>query len=321
MGVATADDPKSIVAGLRLIAHDSLAPIVDDRPDASDCIDGLRWVPTEFDVSIDAAIGKHGDWLVRFPSPIPTEDLVNDRVAMEWCLAKDKSKNPILAPAVVIVHESGSGMTVGRLIASGLSRKGVHSFMLQLPHYGLRRGPQGKPTGNDVFQAMKQGVADVRRARDAVAKLPYVDASKIGLQGTSLGGFVASTSGSLDGCFHRVFILLAGGDLHEILMKGKKDAENLRDELARSGIDDAQLQLLLNGIEPLRLAHRLNPTKTWLFSGMYDDVVPIENARRLANAIGLDPAHHVIMEADHYSGIVFMPTIAKTIVDELNASP
>ena len=66
-------------------------------------------------------------------------DAINDLVAMEWYAVLDDAGQPVKAPAMVVVHESGSGMTVGRMVASGLRDRGLHAFMMQLPFYGLRR--------------------------------------------------------------------------------------------------------------------------------------------------------------------------------------
>ncbi len=67
-------------------------------------------------------------------------------------------------------------------------------------------------------------------------------------------------------------------------MEGKQDAANMRRELAERGIDDETVRRLLAAIEPLRLAHRLSPARTWMFSGKFDDVVPIKNSDLLAAA-------------------------------------
>lgn len=310
------DDGRPVI-GSTFVARDSLAPPSDSLSDAQACVDGLCWKPADFEVTLQEADKGRGDLLVRFPSATPSGNAQNDLVAMEWYQAKDANKNPIVAPAAIIVHESGSGMTVGRLIAAGLRKKGVHTFMIQLPYYGKRRGPEGKPTGQAVFTAMKQSIADVRRAKDAISVLSLVDKSRISVQGTSLGGFVTSTTASVDGCFHRVFILLSGGDIHGVIASGKKDAAKLRQELSEAGIDSDQLRMLLSHVEPLRVAHRLDPSRTWLFSGEFDDVVPLENAKLLAKAIGLDEEHHVIMLADHYSGVLLLPSVIQQMYERM----
>jgi hypothetical protein len=69
----------------------------------------------------------------------------------------------------------------------------------------------------------------------------------------------------------------------------------------------------LYAIEPMRLAHRLNPDRTWIYSGRFDDVVPPRNSKLLADAAGLDRLHHKEMYANHYSGIVFLPMVLAEI--------
>jgi hypothetical protein len=298
-------------------ARDSLQPAAENVADAQACLTGLLWQPGEFDVRIEAAKPGQGDFLVRFPSACPSGVEQNDLVAMEWYQAKDRSGQAQLGPAAVVVHESGSGMNVGRLVARGLSSLGIHAFMIQMPHYGVRRGPAGRPTGHGVITAMRQAIADTRRAHDAVASLPLVDAQRISLQGTSLGGFVTATTAGLDHAYHRIFILLAGGDLHSVLMQGERDAAKMREELTQYGVDDATIKDILNTIEPLRLAHRIDPARTWLYSGQFDNVVPPRNSRLLAEAAHLPADHHVQMLADHYSGILFLPLVLEAMRERM----
>ncbi|MCA9132520.1 MAG: hypothetical protein KDA45_05185 [Planctomycetales bacterium] len=294
-------------------ARDSLAIGTESLEDARRCLETLAWEPEAFSVELEEPREKQGDWLVRFPTARPSLNAVNDRVAMEWYQARDAEGQPRYAPAAVIVHESGSGMTVGRLIAKALRSKGIHTFMLQLPYYGVRRGEGHRPQGEALLDALCQGIADARRARDAVAALPLVDTSRIVLQGTSLGGFVTATTAGLDGGYRQVFVLLAGGDLYGVLQEGKQDAQKVRQAMLSGEVSDAQFRIMLNRVEPLRLAHRVDPQRMWLYSGRYDDVVPPKNSALLAQAAGLEDSHHIQMLANHFSGIIFLPLITEQI--------
>ena len=187
-----------------------------------------------------------------------------------------------------------------------------------MPYYGARRPKTGKAGAEMLVPAVRQAVADVRRARDAAAVLPLVDASRIAVQGTSLGGFVTATVAGLDEGYDKTFILLAGGDLVGVLEKGKKDAEKVREKLAESGMTDEQIQETLHAIEPTRLAHRYRPDRTWIFSGKYDDVVPLAHCQLLADAGNLPADHHVQMEANHYSGIIYLPMVMARIAEEIH---
>ena len=293
-------------------ARDSLSIGEDPSLDSRECLQGLAWKAAEFRVTCQAPMPNRGDALVRFASPISTNDLRNDNVAMEWYVAWDGNRQPIKSPAVVVVHESGRGMVVGRLFAKGLQQRGLHAFLLHLPFYGERRG-QDRPDASKIFTIMRQAVADVRRARDAVAALPHVDATHIALQGTSLGGFVSSTAAGLDSGYDSVFLVLSGGDLYNLILNGKRDTAKVREQLQAAGITDKKLKELASAIEPTRLAHRLRPERTWLYSGRFDAVVPIANANVLAAAARLGPEHHVRMSTDHYTGLVFLPFVFKHI--------
>lgn len=278
-------------------------------------MDGLKWTPCTFAVHLENAQKGYGDWLVRFPSAKPVGNVTNYSVAMEWYQAKDASGQPIAAPAAVIVHESGSNMTVGRMVARSLRAKGIHTFMMQLPYYGHRRGPEGRPSGAHLVEALKQGIADARRSKDAVSVMPLVDNLRISLQGTSLGGFVTATTAGLDHAYHSVFVLLAGGDLYSVLMEGKKDPARLKSDLLKSGLNEEELRSILNSVEPLRLAHRVDPNRIWMFTGKYDEVVPPRNSKLFADATHIDPSHHIEMLADHYSGIIFLPMVTQQMCD------
>ena len=302
--------------GLTLVAKDSLVCDVDPRDDAQQCLEGLRWTPGEFRVEVAAAEGSTCDRTLFFPSPLPAGNAKHDRAAIEWYAAKDDAGRLLSAPAVVVVHESGRGMPVGRIIARGLRDHGLHAFMVQLPGYGHRRTELADKTER-ILDWLRQGIADVRRARDVAAAVPGVNTTRIGVQGTSLGGFVTSTVAGLDPGFDRVFILLAGGQLDQVVIKGKRDAAQIRERLEALGVRDEQIADLARPIEPLRLAHRIRPERTWLYNGMFDDVVPRSCSYALVNAAKLPKEHHVELPANHYTGIIFLPMVLQQIRDEM----
>ena len=293
-----------------LVALDSIPSVVNDTNEqAQRSLNELLWEPKPFEVRLESI---ENESFVRFPSPINTGNEKNDQVALQWFRAtgsKTKVNQPL--PAVIVVHESGRGMTVGKLIAKGIANQGIHAFMVHLPHYGVRRSP--KADEGDVAQSLKQSIADVRRAYDAIAILPEVDRARISLQGTSLGGFVAATTAGIDDRFHSIVVLLAGGDLYSVVTQGKKDAQKFRERMIAQGFDDEGIRRCLDCVEPLHLAHRVNAKRTWLYSGKFDDVVPPRNSKLFALAAKLPESHHIELEADHYSGIFQLPSVLKHI--------
>ena len=278
----------------------------------------MAWKPTEFDVYCSVVPGAEYDALVRFASPVDTGDAINDLVAMEWYAPRDQQQQVLPGPAVVVLHESDPGMHVGRIMARSLRTKGIHAFLLQLPHYGLRNSGQSRVDASRFLVRMRQGVADARRARDAIAVLPNIKTDRIAIQGTSLGGFVASLSASLDNAFAGTYLVLSGGDLHSMLLNGKKDSAAIRQRLAAAGFTGEKLKELLWNAEPLRIAHRMDPQRTWLYSAIDDSVVPIHNANLLARRVSLDDEHHVVMSGNHYTAAIHLPFVISHIAAGIN---
>ena len=139
---ATSNDNRPVsvpMAGDTFDAFDSLDVTADPIDDANDCLTGLRWKPGKFLVKCEPSSDDRGDLLIRFPSPLPSGDATNDNVSMELYLARDKQKNPIRSRCVIVVHESGRGMTVGRIFARGLAAQGLHTCLIHMPGYGARR--------------------------------------------------------------------------------------------------------------------------------------------------------------------------------------
>lgn len=317
--ITYAEEPAAaqLEVGAKFAAADTLACGAEANADAQECLAELAWTPADFTVHIEAAQPGCGDWLVRFPSPRPVGNRANDLVSMEWFAARDEQGLLRTAPAIVIVHESGSRMTVGRLIARGLSAQGLHAFLVHLPGYGARR-TDGTSDIERMLPSLKQAIADVRRARDAVVALPVVDRSLVGVQGTSLGGFVTATVAGLDRGYDRVFILLAGGNLHEVVLSGAQDAAKLRAKLTAAGVTEQQIIEAARQVEPLRLAHRIDPTATWLYSGKHDDVVPPACSLAFVQAAKLPAEHHIVLDADHYSGIIYLPRVVKQMYSHMS---
>lgn len=308
-----AEDAPAVKAGDTFPAKDTLNCAGEADTDTADCLKGLSYTCAPFTVSCTTAEEDRGDMLVRFPSPRPVGNATNDNVAMEWRMARDTSGKVIKAPAVVVVHESGRGMVAGRLFASGLRGYGIHTFLIHLPGYGART-PEQRPTIKEMLPALQQAVADVRRAADAVAALPMVDSANTSVLGISLGGFVTATVSGLDGGFDKCFVLLAGGNLPDVILQGGKDAAKIRNELSKAGVTEQQIRDTSRLIEPMRLAHRVDAAHTWLFSGTKDEVVPPACSVAWAKAAKLDK-HHIELPVGHYTAVIMIPVILQQTAD------
>ncbi len=304
------------VEPIRFVANDSLDASASNAEEL-EALEPFLWVPRSFEVTVGPPLERE-DARVRFASPRPRGSEPVDTVVLEWYRARRVGAAAVSAvPAVLVLHILDGRMRVARAVAAGLQAQGIHAFVLHLPDYGERGTRDDRRDVRRFPSRFRQGVADARRARDAIAGLPGVDGRRIAIQGTSLGGFVAAIAGSLDGRFASVHLMLAGGDLGSMFENGKRDTAKIRAAYQEAGFSGDELRAALRDIDPVRLAHRLDPMRTWLYSARYDQVVPPANALALGRAARLDEHHHVWILADHYTGLPFLPGVVASIASEL----
>ncbi|MBN2211494.1 MAG: prolyl oligopeptidase family serine peptidase [Sedimentisphaerales bacterium] len=245
---------------------------------------------------------------VRFPSPWQTVFPENNTVYCEYY----RSRSENVRPAVIILDILDGSMTISRLIANALAGQGVDACIPVLPHYGPRRSADMQfivDAPNHLVKAVQQAVVDVRRTARWLASQELVDSTRIGLCGTSLGGFIAALTAGVDGTFPRVGLILAGGDLVSVLTTDSSEVRRLKAEIEKRNITKEQLETFLESIEPLHFANRLKNCKVLMINGSTDAIVPPESARQLADAT---QAEIVWYPTDHYGMVRYLiPALGK----------
>jgi len=250
--------------------------------------------------------------LVRFPSPITSPDPINNTVHAEYFCPTGLARRP----AVVVLHILGADFALSRYVATRLAERGVAALFLKLPYYGERRpaDPGKRFLSGDVERsvlAMRQGVCDVRRAAAWLASQPEIDPGKIGVMGISLGGIVASVAAAVDPELNRAALLLAGGDLAQVLWQMPEGAK-YRTLWLESGKTFADLKALTKPFDPLTYAPRLVGKRVMMIAGNVDEVIPPASTRALWNAAGRPPIHW--FDCGHYSAVGFLlPAIRETV--------
>ncbi len=287
----------------------------NETPQMRAIVDHVTWEPADFEVRCTATPGLRYDALVRFDSPMPSGKRWVDRVAMRWYAARGGDGEAVQAPAVLMVHTLQPQMKISDQLAQAFAKRGLHTFVLLLPGYGERWEGRGIFPGVTALVQGRQAVADCLRARDAIAVLPNIKPGPIALQGTSLGGFVAATVAGIETSFDPVVLLISGGDCYGALVNGKHDAIFLHRELIRRGYAGQKLKELLEPVEPLRVAHRLDPARTWLISARDDITIPQSSSDALAEAIGLDDEHRLWLNTNHYTTLVMLPGLSQRMAD------
>lgn len=297
------------------------APRAGDAEAVTQALETLAWEPGAFDVDVQPGDGD-ANAVLSFPTARPSGDAAMDTARLRWFAPAGASGEVGAGPAVLLIHSLHPDMPIGLGLARGLRAKGIHAFLLELPGYGARVPTPAKMTGVTPLEHSRMAVADVRRAYDVIATRPGVDPGRVVLQGTSLGSYFAAAAAGLDGCFAATILLLSGGDGVDILESGQKDAYHVRGALRHYGYDThAKLTALIDPVEPLRLAPRLDPATTWMVNAKDDTVVPADNARALAAAIGLDDDHHLWMPGNHYTSFILLPGVLDLMARQTLALP
>ncbi len=251
-------------------------------------------------------------WSLQFPSPIVTLDESNNTVHAEYF----RPNSPGRHPGVVVLHILGADFALSRYMAVRMAERGVAALFLKLPYYGERR-----PTGGDqkflsgdierTVLAMRQGVCDVRRGGTWLASRPEIDPGKLGVTGISLGGIVSSLSAAVDPELNRAVLLLAGGDLAQVLWEMPEGA-HYKAFWLKSGRTFEDLTALADPFDPLTYAPRLIGKKVMMMAGKTDEVIPPDATRALWNAAGRPPI--TWFDCGHYSAVGFLlPAIRQTI--------
>lgn len=249
---------------------------------------------------------------LSFPSPLSTGCGENDNVRGEWFVPR-RAKGPV--PTVVVLHMISGSFPLVRLACRALAGAGVGAFMMYLPHAGPRAaaGARRRLRREPLFflEMLRQAVQDTERAGWLLAQRPEV--AGVGLMGISLGGLVAATAGAQCPLFGKTFLLLAGGDLMEILNRAFLARRMAR---AFTGMDEglrARISEQLAEVEPLSHAagfgERARAGGLFMLNAKYDHVIPPEQSRLLADAAGLGRDHVRWIPSGHYTALLFLPRL------------
>jgi dienelactone hydrolase len=250
---------------------------------------------------------------VRFPSPVVTSEPANNTVHAEYFQPVGTGKRP----AVVVLHILGADFALSRYMAARLADQGVPALFVKLPYYGERK-PVGSPRrflSADIersMQSMRQGICDVRRAGAWLAARPEVDPAKLGVAGISLGGIVAAVSVAVDPALNRGALLLAGGNLADILWE-MPEALVFRQAWLASGRTKADLAVLTDPYDPMSYARRLVGKRLMMVAGKVDEVIPPASAQALWDAAGRPPIRWY--DCGHYSSAGFLLPAFRDTVD------
>ncbi|HUK62751.1 MAG TPA: hypothetical protein VLV15_05435, partial [Dongiaceae bacterium] len=210
-------------------------------------------------------------------------------------------------PAFVVFPILAGTHFTAELMSKMLVRQGFATAWLE-------RRPLTLETAQDMdelVEKMRLTILDARQLLDWLEQHPRIDANRLLAGGVSLGSMQAATLAAVDPRIRGALLLLTGGGLPEILYDADEPPVRMfRDRMiAKLGLSDRaafieRLRPLTRLVDPLTWAHRLDPRRVYMVTGIFDHVLHPARARDLWEALGHPRWRRV--PTGHYQSFPFM---------------
>jgi dienelactone hydrolase len=194
-------------------------------------------------------------------------------------------------PAVIVFPIRGGSHVVSEAVAKALVERGYAAAHLE-------RRPLFPREETEVDLALtasrlRSQLLNGRRLLDWLAADPRIDPERLAAAGVSLGGMLAATLMGVDERIKAGIFIMAGGGLPEIIhdsadgrLRWFRERARAATGLATRDAFVSELRPLVEDVDPLTWAARIDPDRALLVSARFDRVVPGANARALWEAMG-----------------------------------
>lgn len=260
---------------------------------------------------------------LTYPSPVVTPVEQNNTIPADYYLPTGIGPSAPKRPAVICLHILEGNFELVHMTCSVLASRGIPAVMFKLPYYGERSPPGGREAlASDpklFVSAISQAFQDVRRTIDVLASRPEVDPRRIGITGISLGGIVAATAAGKEPRLSRAVLILAGGDLRQIIHHARETA--VLSEMIRRlpPPQRAELERNLDAVDPLAsaagLRKRATRGKVLMINAAEDQVIPKPCTAKLASALGIADRVIWLEGLGHYTAMAALPRALRTTAD------
>jgi pimeloyl-ACP methyl ester carboxylesterase len=144
-----------------------------------------------------------------------------------------------------------------------------------------------------------------------LASRQEVDASRLGILGTSLGSLVGTLAAEMEPRLRRVAVLLGGAGLVDAYYDYPKAANIRRIYEACGGTKEA-LVALIAPVDPLTCAANLKDRRVLIIAGKRDEIIPAKATLALWHASGEQEI--VWYDCTHYTAVLyFLPAMARVV--------
>lgn len=240
---------------------------------------------------------------VTFPSPVATEQSANNTVHCEYFRPEGDGEYP----GVVALHILGGDFDLSRLFCRHMAHHGVAALFLKMPYYGPRATATRRRMitldPHETVEGMQQAVLDIRRAAAWLGSREEVDEHQLGVFGISLGGITAALAATVEPRFGKACLMLAGGDVGELIYK-RPETRGARDAWLAAGGTLESLVELLRSVDPVTYGSRMRGRQVLMLNASRDEIIPRASTESLWRALGEPEIRW--WDAGHYSAILHL---------------
>lgn len=246
--------------------------------------------PFEMTVKGPFTFGKVKFEKLEYPSPVPSVDPDRNDVVKAKLFRKETSGDAL----VVFLGGWRFDPATPAMAARLAEETTLQTLLVELPFQG-ERTPKGRASGEITFSAdlaqdeatFVQAAQDVERVVDWLVRERKIDPKRIGISGTSLGGFVASDLYGMSDRFSCAAILISGGDVASVIFAETNWlTRDIRGRLAAQGLDEKAVRERMRPLDPITWARKERRDGLLLVAAEKDEVVPLASVRALADAYG-----------------------------------
>lgn len=239
----------------------------------------------------------------RYPLHIPPSEYradyenvsfrTEDGVELKGWLVKPPQP-PRKSPAIIICHGVGANKSDFTELAAALSRRGYYVLTFDFRAHGESKGSRTSLGYHEQ--------KDVAAALDFLRSRQEVDPKRIGVYGFSLGGATAVLAAAKTGGFAAIVTDSAFAGLRDMARTAITGFYRLPAfpflQLTVLGYD-LYFQTDVNKVSPVSVIGTLSPVPVFIIAGDGDELIPVENGKRLFAAANEPKELWIIPNAFH----------------------
>ncbi len=219
-------------------------------------------------------------------------------------------------PAILVLPLLGGGKAIPKEFADHFANQGIPSLRMRRKREAFDEVDYDVGYTNRV---LIQTVVDARKLAYWLRNRPEIDPQRIGCFGASLGGVIAYLFDAAEPEVNTSVLVLAGGDLADILSVGDEEHINeVREGLMKKhdlSADELRTYIAERTLSMWDYASAIDPTRVLMVNASRDKVVPKPYAEELWRRLGKPEIRWVPFGHGYLTSVLWLSSIKKWSLD------